>query len=285
MNVSPHTSQPDLTGLGSWTPPDTMTVEVDRLRRFAAATQDDTPAYAAGEVASPVFAVLPAWRTAFPLLIGILPPELRTRSLHSAQDITYHRPLLPGMTLRTRAALVGAVPASGGTSLVARSVTEWGGEPVLDQYTVAFVRGFTLPDLVGDAVPPRRQVAAGTDGLLAVREDRFRPEQGPLYAEASGDHQPIHLDPAVAAEHGFPSPIVFGNCTFAMTSRHVVQSACGGSAARLRRLAVRFRRPVFFTDSIRTRVHRTPDPGIVHWEAEVPGRGACIDSGYAEVIV
>lgn len=61
------------------------------------------------------------------------------------------------------------------------------------------------------------------------------------YADASGDHNPIHLDDGVAAAVGLPGVIAHGMLTMGHAAR-VVTEALGQTA--LRTLSVRFTRPV-----------------------------------------
>jgi acyl dehydratase len=58
------------------------------------------------------------------------------------------------------------------------------------------------------------------------------------YAAASGDHNPIHLDPAAARAAGLPSPILHGLYTMALVARCASQA---GGNRELRALAVDFR--------------------------------------------
>jgi len=81
---------------------------------------------------------------------------------------------------------------------------------------------------VGDAIPSETVHLTRTE-LLA-------------YAEASGDHNPIHLDDAVAAAVGLPGVIAHGMLTMGHASR-IICTAVGG-VENLRSLAVRFTRPV-----------------------------------------
>jgi acyl dehydratase len=53
---------------------------------------------------------------------------------------------------------------------------------------------------------------------------------------------------------GLPGIIVHGLCTMAFAGRAVVEEACGGDPERLRRLAVRFSRPVLPGQEITTRL-------------------------------
>jgi acyl dehydratase len=84
-----------------------------------------------------------------------------------------------------------------------------------------------------------REFAVG-DVFTSVREvDPFRPV---YYAAASGDFNPIHIDPRVGRAAGFQGVILQGMCTYAWAAEACV--AYLGDPARLRRLRVRFSRPV-----------------------------------------
>ena len=72
------------------------------------------------------------------------------------------------------------------------------------------------------------------------------------YAEASGDNMPIHLDAEIAKSVGLPGIIIHGLCTMAFTSWAAIQEVCGGDPSRLKRLAVRFSRPVLPGQAITT---------------------------------
>ncbi len=75
--------------------------------------------------------------------------------------------------------------------------------------------------------------------------DRYRPV---YYAAASGDFNPIHIDPSVAAAAGFRGVILQGMCTYSWAAEACV--AYLGDPARLRRLRVRFSRPVQAGDTV-----------------------------------
>ena len=81
------------------------------------------------------------------------------------------------------------------------------------------------------------------------------------YAEASGDHSIYHLDDAAARAAGFDGIIVHGLCTMAFAGRAVVAGACGGDPARLRRLAVRFSRPMYPGHTMTTSLWAPASPG------------------------
>jgi len=84
------------------------------------------------------------------------------------------------------------------------------------------------------------------DTFRAVREvDPFRPV---YYAAASGDFNPIHIDPNIAAAAGFRGVILQGMCTYSWAAEACV--AYLGDPARLRRLKVRFSKPVQAGDTV-----------------------------------
>ena len=66
----------------------------------------------------------------------------------------------------------------------------------------------------------------------------FTREQIAAYAEASGDHNPIHLDDAVARSVGLPGVIAHGMLQMGLAARVAAEAA--GGADRLRRLSCRF---------------------------------------------
>ncbi len=72
---------------------------------------------------------------------------------------------------------------------------------------------------------------------LRVTPDRYLPHR---YAGASGDFNPIHIDPQFAQEVGLPSNILHGLYSMAQVAR-ACTSAAGGDPRTLRRLSVQFR--------------------------------------------
>ncbi len=83
----------------------------------------------------------------------------------------------------------------------------------------------------------------------AISPFRCRPgaDAPQRYAEASGDHNPIHLDPAAARAVGLPAPILHGLYTMAQVARCAARV---GGDRELRRLAVDFRALGFPTEEI-----------------------------------
>ena len=73
---------------------------------------------------------------------------------------------------------------------------------------------------------------------LAAQSVEITREQINAYAEASGDHNPIHLDEEFARSVGLPGVIAHGMLTMGLLATWITGWA--GDHRRLRRLAVRF---------------------------------------------
>ena len=80
-----------------------------------------------------------------------------------------------------------------------------------------------------------------------------RPEQAIVY-RLNGDHNPLHIDPDVAAKAGFKQPILHGLCTFGVVCHALMKALCDYDPARFGRMDLRFSSPVFPGETIRTEI-------------------------------
>ena len=227
----------------------------DRIAAYAAATNDPLPAHASGEIAPPVFAIVPAFQAAGMASMQVIPGELLGAILHGEQDFHYHRPIEPGMKLSTTAAPIGMRQRSSGVTVVTRAETRAEDELVVEQYMTTFVRGAQGVEDIGEDAPPHR-----FDEALREREpdaevaQTFDADQTFRYAEASGDPMRIHLDDAFAKSVGLPGIIIHGLCSMAFTSVALIAHACPDDPTRLKRLAVRFASIALPEQTITTRI-------------------------------
>jgi 3-hydroxybutyryl-CoA dehydratase len=99
---------------------------------------------------------------------------------------------------------------------------------------------------------------AGDTFELVRTADRYRPI---YYAAVSGDFNPIHIDPEVGRLAGFDGAILQGMCTMAWLADAC--TAYFGDPARVRRLRVRFSRPVVVGDTVTFRGRCTSVEGPV----------------------
>ena len=87
-----------------------------------------------------------------------------------------------------------------------------------------------------------------------VVEQKTTPEQAALYRAASGDLNPLHIDPAVAKKGGFEGPILTGTCTLGMGVKHVLDTFAGGDVRKFKSMKVRLSKPVFPGEIVRTEI-------------------------------
>jgi acyl dehydratase len=106
--------------------------------------------------------------------------------------------------------------------------------------------------------------------------------QAALIYRLSGDYNPLHADPAVAAAAGFARPILHGLCTFGVVGHALLKTLCAYDPPRLRRMQVRFSAPVFPGETVRTELWR--EDGHVTFRARAVERDVVVvNNGRAEI--
>lgn len=278
----------NLDNLGQWSDEKEFKVEGDRAKAYAAATNDPVPTHAQGEIAPPIFAVVPVWEAMGAATAQVVTPDVLPMVVHGEQDITFHQVIRPGTVLRSKAAPVGVHVKPSGTTVVAKTETrDDNGALVNEQFFTTFIRGLADGESRGDAAPDHKfpDEARAADPVAEVTQ-QVDDDQTFRYSEASGDLMPIHLDADFATSVGLPGIIIHGLCTMAFTSHAVVQVICGGDTERLRRLAVRFSRPVLPGQQITTRIWAAGEHdghAVYAFETTNPDGDLVIKDGLAEV--
>jgi acyl dehydratase len=240
--------------------PVTTVVDAARVKAYTAATNDDHPACATGEAVPPVFAVTPSWDLVMDLVQGVVPLEQQVMIVHGWQDMHFARALRVGETLVSRGEVHSIRGNRLGTELVVRATTcDAEGAPVVDIYTTSVIRGLVDDDDIGPDRPVHVVPRDERGEKLADVVRHVDPNQTYRYREASGDTMPIHVDAELARRVGLPGIIIHGLCTMAMCGQAVLHAAGGAHPSELRRLAVRFTRPVLPDSDIVVSVH-TPAP-------------------------
>jgi acyl dehydratase len=274
----------DATALGRFTEEREFKVEAPRTVAYAAATNDTNQRLTGGELAPPVFAIVPVWDVMTAAAGLVTPPEAFEQVVHSAQDMRFFRPITPGDVLRSKAAPVYVAVRGVGTTVAVRTETvDASGSPVNEQYVTLFFRGPFEGDSGGEPAPEHKLTAA-TKATAPVAEltYRFDEDQTFRYAEASGDPVRIHLDDEAARAVGLPGIIIHGLCTMAFCGRAVIESVAGGDPARLARLAVKFSRPVLPGQEMGVRIYDT-GAGSYGFEALNADGHAVVKDGRAEL--
>jgi len=255
MSVSTGEFKTD--AIGQFGDPDEFVVERDRIKAYAEATNDPFEVHRSGDVAPPVFAVVPAFGALAEKSTGVIPPDALMMVLHGEQDFHFHQPIRPDTTLVTRAVALGVQPRSSGVTVNVKGETrdKETDELIVEQYMISFVRGQQVDEGAGE-----EPLDHAFDDTLRERDPEaeisqtYDEDQTFRYAEAAGDPMPIHLDDEIAKAMGFPGIIIHGLCTMAFTSQAAIQHACPDDPTRLKRLAVRFSKIALPGQTITTRI-------------------------------
>ncbi|MCA8921268.1 MAG: SCP2 sterol-binding domain-containing protein, partial [Planctomycetes bacterium] len=223
-------------------------VRPEHALAFAKATQDENPAYEGeGAMAPPMFSV----RLFKDLLFDLVSdPELGAdvlRLVHGEQDMEFLRPLHPWDLCALRAEITGMERKSSGELLRLEERLYVGGELAVRIGASMFIRGEGGAKSKGakEAPPP---AASAPPPPLFSEQITVAPNQSLVYADASLDNNPIHTDAEVAKLAGFPGVILQGLCTMSFAAKALVDHLGGRDPARLKRLGVRFSKPVLSGD-------------------------------------
>jgi acyl dehydratase len=276
--------------VGQWSDDQEFKVDAERMKAYAEATNDPIPQHVNGELAPPVFAVVPVWDAMGGAVGEVTPAEAFPFVVHGEQDMYFHKPIEPGALLRSRAAPIGIHVKQSGTTVVSRIETrDDGGDLVSEQYTVTFFRGVTGGEGTGEVAPEHRFPEELRDTEpVAVAEQTFDLDQTFRYSKASGDTVPIHLDEEFAKSVGLPGIIIHGLCTMAFTSWAAIGELAAGDPTLLKRLAVRFSKPVLPGETVTTRFWSTGERDgktVYVFETTNPAGEAVIKDGVAEIAV
>jgi acyl dehydratase len=259
---------------------DTTTYDVTAaaIESYARATNDENPRYLGEDVvASPVFPVVPVFGA---FMNASMDPELGAdllRLVHGAEEHVIHRPLRPGDRLTITPVLESVEQKeTGETFTVFGRIDDDSGTSVAEVRGTMFIRG--------SGSSSRSGAGRSEEAREVVYEETTKvdEDQTHRYAEASGDHNPIHLDENMARAAGLPGIINHGMCTMAIAVKGAVNGLAGGAPERIRRVAVRFSKPVFPGQELTTRFWRQGEDAY-GFETYNPDGVAVIRNGIVEV--
>lgn len=196
--------------------------------------------------------------------------------LHAEQEFLLHKPLPPTGRMRGeyRVSAVEDKGAGRGALLhQEKSLHDTrNGEKVATVRSTLYLRGnggeggFGDPPAVAEALPDRAPDRSMSISTL--------PRQALIY-RLSGDWNPLHADPEIAAKAGFSAPILHGLCTNGIACRAVLATYCGNDPARIKGMFTRFSKPVFPGETVRVDFFEDT-PGIVRFRAVVEDRGEVV---------
>ena len=263
---------------------ETYQVTAEAIEKFARATNDENENYLSGDdvVAPPVFPVVPAFNT---FMEAGMDPELQAdllRLVHGAEEHVIHKPIKAGDTL-TVSSVIESVDKkeTGETFTVKATETNQDGEVVAEVRGTMFIRGSGSKKSGSAAQTDEPQRTIVYEETTKVDEDQTH-----RYAEASGDHNPIHLDPNTAQMAGLPGIILHGMCTMAMATKAAVNGVAGGDPTKVKRVAVRLSKPVLPGQELTTRLWEEESGAgttVYGFETYNPDGAAVIKAGVVEI--
>jgi 3-hydroxyacyl-CoA dehydrogenase/3a,7a,12a-trihydroxy-5b-cholest-24-enoyl-CoA hydratase len=234
----------------------------------------------AGFVALPTFSTLALSRMVTALLGGLpgVPPFNPMLLVHGEHAMTTYRPTPTRGTLEVRPH-VSAVYDKGSGALIVIDLDVYVEDAEIARHQASlFIRGLggfggergaSSVEWTPDRTPD------------ATHEERTSPAQGLLY-RLSGDSNPLHADPALAALGGFDRPILHGLCSYGYAARAILRHLCGNDPARLRALRARFAKPVFPGETLRTDLWRAGEQ--IFFRTSVVERGeVALSHGVARI--
>jgi acyl dehydratase len=180
--------------------------------------------------------------------------------LHGEQYFELHRPLPIAATLlgRTRVIGINDRGADRGAFVYSRRdvVDKSTGEAVcsIEQTTVCRRDGGC-----GGSDPAPRKPHRLPEREADIVCDIAVSGQAALLYRMNGDHNPLHVDPKVAQQAGYPQPILHGLCTLGHAGHAILRHACDYDPARFKSMAVRFTAPVFPGETLRTLIWHEED--------------------------
>ena len=215
----------------------------------------------------PTMATVLVWNDAWMYETGVD----MTKQLHGEHRIRIHRPLPAAASVVGATKITGLFDKGAGKGAIMLFDVEIrdqaSGTPLATNTYTSFARGdggFGGPPGAPPAphpVPTRAPDAVFEQTTLATQA---------LFYRLCGDRNPLHADPEYARRGGYPRPILHGLCTFGHAVAAVVRKACDYDADRIEELAVRFTRPVFPGDTLRTEIWT--DGPVVSFRTRVKDR-------------
>ncbi len=231
---------------------DAVVVGATSAAAYADATDADLAAYRGDNaVAPPMYGVAYAFAAlGAPLFDPLLHVEMM-RLVHGEQDMQFTHVVKAGDSITSHSQIAAIEHKASGEVLdVAITSQNQHGAVVLRANSRLFIRAPRQRD-----ASERKDADSDVDAFAAAPHawsdtQVVSADQSTRYAEASGDHNPIHLDIDVAKLAGLPAIILHGLCTMAFVHNACVRQL-DGDPSRLTRLAVRFNRPVLMGDVLR----------------------------------
>ncbi len=207
------------------------------------------------------------------------------RVLHGEQSFRLNRPLASAASLRAEPRIVAVEDKGaqrGAIVYTARDLFDANnGEALAELRSVEFLRDDGGAGGFGQTLRLTRPL--DTEKAPSATQDyRTSKQAALLYRQASRDYMPIHADPDIAREAGFPRPILHGLNTFGLACRAALKLYAPRRPGRIAAMAARFTAPAFPGETIRVELFETTEG--LRFRAVALERGAIVlDRGEIEL--
>lgn len=203
--------------------------------------------------------------------------------VHAEQRLTIHRTLALETPLLSRSRMLSIVDRGAGKGMFATFertiVTSTEEIPVASIIQTNACRGDGGCGSAGVPLEPLRPVPErAADAVFSITV----PPDAALLYRLNGDLNPLHVDPAYAAQAGFPRPILHGLCTFGYAGYAIGRTLGAEGIADVGFIAARFTAVVFPGDRLEFDIWR--EDRDIYFRARVPEREVtALDHGNARL--
>jgi acyl dehydratase len=187
--------------------------------------------------------------------------------LHGEHEIVIHETIPSSGTVTQTGRVTDVLDKGKGALAVVEvvSVLEKTGQPLFTNRARIFIRG--EGGFGGDSGPATADLTPERDPDHVV-ESTTMPQQALLYRMASGDKNPLHVDPGFAAFAGFDRPILHGLCTYGIVAKAAVDRAVESGPEDVASFRARFSGIVYPGETLITRIWEEGDHLVVTAEAK-----------------
>jgi len=202
--------------------------------------------------------------------------------LHGEQRLELRKPIPTSGTLKSYGKITNVYDKGKGAVVILDCITkDQQNEEVCFNQITLFIRG--IGGFGGDKGPAADLNQPPNRAPDAMVAEKTLPNHAALY-RLTGDRNPLHMDPQMAAMGGFDKPILHGLCTFGYAGRAVLKHFCDNNPENFKSIKARFTKHVFPGETIVTEMWKISDNKVLFQckVAERPDAGYTLSGGVAE---